>query len=188
MRKGANELVEGFGCAPVFLFLIGGELERDDRHRKAKRLREPARIVLNEFSRAGCADDQCFGLEALVGFGDRALEKLGRVTAEVARLEGRIGDRRALLIALDHREQEIGVGIALRRMQHVMDAAHRIGDAESPDVGWPSYVQSVNCMGYTPSRMRRSSGRANNSARSAACSNPCTGLNKSSIDHLVVIP
>ena len=39
-----------------------------------------------------------------------------------------------LVAPLDHREQQVGVGVALRRVQHVVHALHRGGDAHRADV------------------------------------------------------
>ena len=75
------------------------------------------------------------GLEPLVGLARRVLEQLGGVAAEIARLERRVGDRRPLVAPLDHGEQQIGVGVALRRMQHVVHALHRGRDAHRADMG-----------------------------------------------------
>jgi hypothetical protein len=64
----------------------------------------------------------------------RSLKSVGGVAAEVAGLECRVGDRRALRTPLDHGEQQVGVGVALRRVQHVVHIGHRGGDAHRPDV------------------------------------------------------
>ena len=130
----ADQLVEGLGRAPVLLLLVGRQLQRHDRDRQAQRLGEAAGIVLDQLGGAGRADQHRLRLEALVGVARRGLEQLGRVAAEVARLEGRVGDRRALGAALDHREQQVGVGVALRRVQHVVHALHRGGDAHRADM------------------------------------------------------
>ena len=129
--QGAHELIEGLGRAPVLLPLVGRQLERHHRDRQAERPRQAAGIVLDQLGGAGRADQHRLRLEALVGLARGGLEQLGRVAAEVARLEGRVGDRRTLAAALDHREQQVGVGVALRRVQHVVHALHRGGDRAS---------------------------------------------------------
>ena len=134
-RESAHEMIEGLRRAPVFLALIGGQLERHDRDRQIERARQTARIVLDQLGRAGRADQHRLRLEALVGIARGALEQLRGVAAEIARLERRVGDRRTLRVALDHREQQIGVGVALRRVQHVMHAVHRGRDPHRADVG-----------------------------------------------------
>jgi hypothetical protein len=130
----AHQLVEGFCRAPVFLLLVGRQFHRHDRHVEAKRLGQAAGVVLDELGRAGCANQQCLGLETLGGGNRSLLEQLCRVRPKVARLEGGVGDRRPLAIALDHREQQVGIGVALWRMQHVVQAFHGGCDAHRADV------------------------------------------------------
>ncbi len=133
--KPAREAIEGFRGAPVLLLPIGGEFERYDRDRQSERAGEAAGIVLKQFGGAGGGDDNRLGLESLVGLADRGLEQLRRVGAEVAGLEGRVGDGRAFAAALDHGEQKIGVGVALRGVQHEVDARHARHDADRADMG-----------------------------------------------------
>ena len=132
--RAADDPVERLRRAPVLLLAIGRELERDDRNGQIERPREARGIVLQKFGRAGCADDDRLRPEALVGVADRGLEDLRRVRAEIARLEGRIGDRRPLLPPLDHGEEKIGVGVALRRVQDEVHALHPRHDADRADM------------------------------------------------------
>ena len=65
-----------------------------------------------------------------------------------------------------------------------MGLLHRGDDAHRTDMGGPSYVHMVSCtpdLQPGPANQRR----ANNSARSPACSNPWIGVNRNSIDHFV---
>ena len=101
----------------------------------ASALREPAGIVLDQRAGAGGADDHRLRLEAVIGVLRRGLEQLGGVLAEVARGERRVGHGRAPVAALDHREQQIRIGVALRRMQHVVQPFHTRGDAHGADMG-----------------------------------------------------
>jgi len=75
------------------------------------------------------------GREAGLRIGDGRFHQLRGVAAQVARLERGVGDRRAAVLPLDHREQQVGVGIALRRVQHVVHPAHGCGDPHRPHVG-----------------------------------------------------
>ena len=130
-----DQLVEGFGRSPVLLFLVRGQFDRHHRYRQSQRPREAAGIVLDKFRGAGGADQQRLGLETLVGLARGVLEQLGGIAAEVARLERRIGDRGSFRLPLYHGEQQVGVGVALRRVQHVMQPVHRGGDSHRPDMG-----------------------------------------------------
>ena len=167
---GADQLIEGLGRAPVLLLLVGRQLQRHDRDRQAQRLGEAARVVLDQLGGAGGSHQHRLRLEAVVGVAGRGLEQLGGVAAEVARLEGGVGDRRTLRPALDHREQQVGVGVALRRVQDVVNALHRGCDPHGPDMRWAFVGPDGELHGQATSRVRRSSGRVNSPARSAACS------------------
>ena len=115
--------------------------------------------------------EAAIGLEALVGITHRLLHQFGGIAAEVTRLERRIRDRRALITPLDHGEEQIGVGVALRSVQHVVHTAHRGRNAHRADVRRAFVGPEREFHGpYTASRLARSSGRANSSARSPACS------------------
>ena len=133
-HKMAHQLIESLGGAPVFLALIRRQFERHHRNRQIECFGQTARIILDELGRAGSANDHRLGREALVGFARSGLEKLGGIATQIAGLEGGVGHRWALRQALDHGEQQIGVGIALRRMQDVMQAAHCGGDTHGADM------------------------------------------------------
>ena len=168
--QGAHEAIEGLGCAPVFLFLIGGQFQRHHGNRQGERGGEAARIVLNEFGGAGGADDHGLGLEAVIGFLGGALEEFGGVAAEIPGLKGRVGHGRAGAAALDHGEEQVRIGVALGGVQHIMQAGHAGGHAHGADVRRSFVGPDSELHGQTSSRVRRFSGRANNSARSPACS------------------
>ena len=86
------------------------------------------------------------------------LNSSGGVAAEVARLERRVRDRRAAVAALDHREQQVGVRVALRCVQHVVHAAHRRRDAHRADVRRPFVGPELSFIGRRG--VRRRAGRA----------------------------
>jgi hypothetical protein len=134
--ESADQLVEGFGGAPVFFFLVGRQVHRDDWDRQVQRAGEAAGIVLDQFGGAGRADQQGLRLETLIGFAGGILEQFGGIAAEVARLECRVGDGRALRLALDHGEEQIGVCITLGCVQDVVQAVHAGGDSHGPDMRW----------------------------------------------------
>ena len=130
-RQAADDLQEGLGGAEALLALVGGQFQRDHRDRQAEGFGEAGGVVLDQLGGAGGADDDRLGAEALVGVAAGGLEELRGVGAEVAGLEGGVGDRRAVAAALDHGEEQIGVGVALRRVQHVVQAGHAGGDAHA---------------------------------------------------------
>ncbi len=136
MRAGqrADHLVEGLGRAPVLLLLVRGQLERHHGHRQVERLGEAAGIVLDQLGGARRAHHHRLRLEALVRLARRVLEELRGVAAEVARLERGVRHRRPAREPLDHREEQVRVRVALRRVQHVVHVAHRGGDAHRADV------------------------------------------------------
>ena len=116
----AHHLVEGLGRTPVFLALVRRQLQRHHRHRQIERTRQAAGVVLNQLGRAGRTHHHGPWREALVGLARSGLEQLGRVTAEVARLKSGVGHRRPARQPLDHGKQQVGVGVALGSVQHVM--------------------------------------------------------------------
>ncbi len=166
----AHQLIERLGRAPVLLALIGRQIDGHHRNRQIERARQTAGIVLDQRAGAGRADDHRLRLEPVIGVLRRGLEQFGGIAAEIARGEGRVGHRRPPVAALDHREQQIRVGVALRRMQHVMQALHPRRDAHRADMGRSFICPHRELHGQATSFARRTSGRANNSARSAACS------------------
>jgi hypothetical protein len=135
MRQRADELVEGLVCAEVLLALVGRKFQRHDRHGDAHGLGQAAGIVLDQLGRAGGADDQRLRLEAVIGVLTGLLEDPGGVLAEVAALEGRVGHGRAVVAPLDHGEEQVGVGVALGRVQDVVQALHGGGDAHRAHMG-----------------------------------------------------
>ena len=52
------------------------------------------------------------------------LDQFGGVATQIARLERGVSDGGALATPLDHREQQIGVGIALGSVKHVVNPLH----------------------------------------------------------------
>ncbi len=104
-RQCAHESVESFGCAPILLLLIGRQFERNDGDRQIERAGQAAGVVLDQLGGAGGANDHRLRAEALVCFAHGRLEEFRGIGAEIARLEGRVGDRRPIGSALDHREQ-----------------------------------------------------------------------------------
>ena len=167
-RQAADDLQEGLGGAEALLALVGGQFQRDHRDRQAEGLGEAGGVVLDQLGGAGGADDDRLGAEAVVGVAAGGLEELRGVGAEVAGLEGGVGDRRAVAAALDHGEEEVGVGVALRRVQHVVQAGHAGGDAHGADMRRAFVGPDAEL--HSRSAPRRRSGRAKRAARSPACS------------------
>ena len=62
-------------------------------------------------------------------------EAFGRVTAEVAGLEGGVSHGRARGAPFDHGEQQVGVGVTLRRMQDIVHTTHGRGHPHRADMG-----------------------------------------------------
>ncbi len=178
LREMPHDLEEGLVRPEILLPLIAREVERDDRDRQVERRRHAARIVLDQLRRAGGADDDRLRPEALIGVAARVLEKVRRVGAKVARLEGRVGYGRPMVTPLDHREEKVGVGVALRRMKNVMQPLHAGGDAHGADMRrafigpdgqlHPAASPVFGASAFSISRRR--SGRAKSAARSPACS------------------
>ena len=137
LGEGADELVEGLGRAPILLLLIGRHFECHDRDAEPHGAGEAARVILDQLGGAGRADQQGVGTEPLDGVAGGVLEQGRRVGAEIAGLERRVAHRRTPDAALDHRKQQVGVGVALRRMQHQVHALHRGGDSHRPHMRRP---------------------------------------------------
>ena len=180
-----HETVECLARPPVLLSRVRRQLKRHHRHRQVEGAREIAGLVLDELGRARLAHEKGPGLESLECLAQGADDEIRGVATEVARLERGVGHGRPPPVALDHREQEIRVGVALRRVQHVVDAVHGVRDAHRPDVRRSLVGPDRELHDQTASRSLRTRGRANSSARSAACSKPWTGVNTSSMDHFV---
>ena len=134
-RQMPDDLQEGLVCAEVFLALVAGQVQRDDRHRQPQRLGQPAGIVLDQLCRAGGPHDDRFRAEPVIGILRGGAEQVGGVAAQIAGLKGGVADRRALGPPFDHGEQEVRIGVALRRVQHVMQPFHRGGDTHGPHMG-----------------------------------------------------
>lgn len=168
LRQRPDQPVEGFRGAPVLLLLVGGQFERDHRHGQAERGGKPARIVLDQLGGAGGPDDHRLGPEALVGRPAGVLEQPRGVAAQVAGLERGVGHGRAAVAPLDHGEEQVGIGVALRGMEHVVQTLHGGGDPHGADMGRSLVGPHGQLHGYTASFWRRASGRAKSSARSPA--------------------
>ena len=138
-RQAANQVVEGLGSAPVFLALVGRQLQCHNRNRQVQRQRQAARVVLNQLRSARGTHQHGLRRKTVVRVFDGGLEQLCRVATEVARLEGGVGHRRAAGQALDHGEQQVGVGVALGCVHHVMHVGHGRGHAHGADV-WRAFV------------------------------------------------
>ena len=125
--------------------------------------------VLQQFGRARLADEEDPRLEALEGLADERLRHLGRVAAEIARLEGRVAHVRTPGTPLDHREEQISISIALRRMKDVVNILHRGSDPHRADMG-RAFICPDSQLHRASSRIfsRRTSGRAKSSAKSPA--------------------
>ncbi len=172
LRQPLDDPKERLVCAEVFLALVAGQFQRDHRHRQVQRLGQPAGIVLDQLGGAACADDQRAGAEPLVGLLAGGLEQRRGIGAQVAGLEGGVGHRRAMVAPLDHREQQIGIGVALRRVQHVVDVAHRRRHPHRADMrrAFVCPDRQLHAAASGVSSARRRSGRAKSPARSPACS------------------
>ena len=171
----AAQLVKGLARAPVFLALVRGQLQGHHGDGQLQGLGQTARVVLDQLGGAGRAHQHGSGVEARHGLACSVLEQLGRVTAQIARLEGGVGDGRAARQALDHGEQQVGVSVALRGVQHIVHVRHGGGHAHRAHMG-RSFVSperqlhGVFLRFQAASFRRRLSGRLNSPAKSAACS------------------
>ena len=135
LEQSSHQLIESFSATPVLLLGVGRQFQA--HHRDAAQVhgrRQGARLVLDKFGRAALAHQQRLGLEALHGCSDRTLHKLGGVATQVAGLEGGVGNGRAPVPPFNHREQQIGIGVALGGVQHVVHTLHRGGYAHGTHV------------------------------------------------------
>ena len=130
-----DDLQKRLISAKVFLALIAGQLQRDHRHRQTHGFSQTGGIVLDQLGRARGSDDQRLRLEAVIGLLARLFEQRRGVRPKIARLKRRVGDRRALAAPLDHREQQVGIGVALGRVQHIVQVRHAGGDTHRADMG-----------------------------------------------------
>ena len=166
-----HQVVEGFGRAPVLFALVAGQFERDHRAWQPHRLDQPGGIVLDQLGRARCADQHGLRLEPVEGIACRRLEQLCGVLAQIARLERGVGNRRTLGAAFDHREQQVGIGIALRCVEDIVNALHGGCDPHRANVRG-TLVCPDRQLHQTLKTSRRRNGRVNSSARSPAWSKP----------------
>ena len=168
----AHDLQERLIRAEIFFALIAGQIERNDRDRQADGFGEAPRIILNKFRRTRCANNHRFGLEAGIGIAGGVFEQVGGITTQIAGLKCCIGDRGPRIAALNHCEQQIGIGIALRRMKDVVQTLHARGDAHGPHMG-RAFICPEGKFHSAASRFSkawRRRGRENSPARSPACS------------------
>ena len=169
--QGAGEGEEGLVRAEVFLAGVAGEVEGHDGAGEPKGRGEAAGVVLDQLGRAGGADDHRLRLEAVIRALGGALEEGGGVGTEVGGLEGGEGDRRAVVAPLDHREEEVGVGVALWGVEDVVDVLHARGDAHRADVRGAFVGPEGEFHSAAPcNSARRRRGREKRAARSPACS------------------
>ena len=134
-HQGAHQVVKSLGGAPVFLALVGRQLQGHDGNGQVQRQRQSARVVLNQLSRARRAHQHGLGLKPFMGLTRRRLEQLGRVAAQVTGLEGGVGHRGAARQALNHGEQQVSVGVALRGVQHIVHIGHGRSHPHGADMG-----------------------------------------------------
>ena len=172
-----NDLQQRLISAEVLSPLVARQLQRNHGDRQTHPRGKAPGVVLDELGGAGGTDHDGLGPEAFVGVAAGVLEELSGISAEVASLEGRVGDGRAGAAALDHGKEEVGVGIALGRVQDEVQAAHRGGDPHGahmrrPLVGPDGELHSAaSRRGASPAMAAlRRSGRAKRPARSPACS------------------
>ena len=135
VRQRPTQPIKRLRRAPVLFFLIGRQLKRDDGDGQIQRGGETAGVILDKLGRAGCADDHRLRRKALIGVGASRFEKFGGVGPEIARLKRRVAHRRPRVAALDHREEKVGVSVALRGVQHIVQPLHAGGDAHCADMG-----------------------------------------------------
>ena len=133
------QLVEGFASAPVFFALVRGQLQGHHRNLKLECMRQSTRIVLNQFCGTRRTDQQGSGFEARNGLTRCIFKQLCGIATQIAGLEGGVSDGRPSGQTLNHGEQQVGVGIALRCVQDVMHVLHGRCNAHGPNV-WGSFV------------------------------------------------
>ena len=131
----AAQLIKGFARAPVFLALVRRQFQGHHGDGQLQGLGQATRVVLNQLRRAGRAHQHGRRIEARHGLAGRVFEEFSRVTAQITRLEGGVSDGRAARQALDHGEQQVGVGVALGGVQHVVHIRHGGGHAHRAHMG-----------------------------------------------------
>ena len=172
-----HDLQEGLVGAKAFLALIAGQVQWDHRQPKIHALGKTGGIILNEFCGTRGPDDQRLRLETLHRVAAGGLEQARRVGPQIAGLKGGVADWRAMVAPFDHGEQKIGIGVALRGVQHIVQPLHASGDPHCPHMGRAficpqrqlhSAASKLGAKGASSARRRR--GRAKSAARSPACS------------------
>ena len=172
-----HDLQESLVGAETFLALIAGQIQGDHGDAQIHAFCKPARVILNKLSCTRRAHNHRFGGKTGNGILAGGLEQTCRVAAQIAGLKRSIADRRAMVAPFDHGEQKVGIGIALRRVQDIVQAAHASGDAHCanmrrafvcPQRQLHSAASRLGAKGASKARRRR--GRANSAARSPACS------------------
>ena len=136
LEQTAHQLIQGFRRPPVFLLGVGRQIQAHHGDTPQSHASgEGTGLVLDQFCCAAFPHQQGFWLEALNRLVDGAFDELGGVAAQVPGLEGGVGDRRAFIPPFDHGEQQIGVGVSLGGMQHVVHALHGCGNPQRTHMG-----------------------------------------------------
>ena len=155
LQQVAHQLVEGFRGPPVLLFAVGRQLQTHHRHGELHALGQGTGLILNQLRGAAFPHQQGIGLEAIHRFTHMPFHQFGGVPAEIPGLKGGVGDGRTLSAPLNHREQQIGIGVPLGGMEHVMNAAHGGGNAHGPHMGWPFVGPERELHGIRRARLGR---------------------------------
>ena len=135
----AAQLIKRFAGTPILFALVRRQLQRNDGNVQFQGVCQTAWIVLNQLGGARRTYQHGRRFEAFNGLTCRIFEKLCRVATQVTCLECCVRDWRATGQALNHGEQQIGVGIALGCVQHIVHIAHGGGNAHGANV-WRSFV------------------------------------------------
>jgi hypothetical protein len=134
LQQRAHQAVKGFAGAPVLLPRVGQHFHGHNGNGQAAAGRQRAGLILQQFRGAGVSHQQHLRLVTLAGVAQRFQDQVGGITAEIPCLECGVGNRDALTFALDHGEQQVGVGVTLGRVQHQVHATHGVGDADGADM------------------------------------------------------
>ena len=135
-EQSPHQLIKRLARAPILLARIGGHLDRNNRRAKSGTFGERTGLILNQLTRAGLRHQQHLRLVAIAGALEGFDHHLRGRAAQIPRLESRPGHWRSTTLALDHREQQIGIGVTLRRVQYEMHIAHRRSDTNRANMGW----------------------------------------------------
>ena len=126
---------------------------------------------MDQFSRAGGSNDNGLRLEPIIGILARLFEQARRICAQVPRLKCGVSHRWSVIAALDHREEQIGIGVTLRRMKNVMKLFHAGGNAHRANMGRAFICPNREFHSAATVKIDlRRRGRAKSAARSPACS------------------